>query len=269
LLAPPHDYKELAVPSSYLKWSVTQDGFIKRAVGAIYGPLDGSNSSLAGQNIWMPSQHTSWWPQINYTDYKSSLHGMYGRAVHLAAFHSGENRGFTMSAIAAGQGSGTLNPTATDMNLTFVLVRLAEGGGEGGGTNGYRYWRAGDTGPAVALANGGMFYGALLQSELDSPFAPPPVGASGGSNSSRNRDSGGGSGSRTPAMQVVLNYGTEGQRLVAMAHTAIGDTLANYVGDQPNYGDGSAYWSIHQNDNGSLPLITFALGAVLGCTSCV
>ena len=37
VLAPPHDYKLLGLPSSYHKWSCTQDGYIKRATTAIYG----------------------------------------------------------------------------------------------------------------------------------------------------------------------------------------------------------------------------------------
>ena len=32
-------------PDAYCKWSVTQDGFIKKADGAIYGPLDASDSA--------------------------------------------------------------------------------------------------------------------------------------------------------------------------------------------------------------------------------
>jgi hypothetical protein len=39
---------------------------------------------------------------------------------------------------------------------------------------------------------------------------------------------------------VKLNYGPEGQRIVDMAHNAVGDTLATFVGDFPNYGDGAA-----------------------------
>ena len=32
-------------PDAYSKWSVTQDGFIKKADSAIYGPLDASDSA--------------------------------------------------------------------------------------------------------------------------------------------------------------------------------------------------------------------------------
>ena len=65
------------------------------------------------------------------------------------------------------------------------------------------------------------------------------------------------------AMQVQLNYGPEGQRIVDMAHNAVGDTLATFIKDFPNYGDGAAYWSVNRNDNGSLPLTTFALDRAL------
>ena len=86
----------------------------------------------------------------------------------------------------------------------------------------------------------------------------PHVGAGGGSaRGGRGKKHRGAETSPTVgAMQVELNYGPEGQRLVNMAHAAVGDVLDNYVADFPNYGDGSAYWSINANDNGTLPLIT-------------
>ena len=218
------------------------------------GPLDGSDSGKSGLNIFEPKAVTTWWPEINFTDYKAALHGRYGRAVHLAAFHRGAGRGFTMSAIAAGHGRGTVHPNAAvvEWNTTFVLVRLAEGNGSA-----YRYYKAGNgegewgVAPVEMLGDGALFYGALLQSEAGSPFSPeaPTTTTAGG----------GAGGLRQRAMQVELAYGPEGRRLVDMAHAAVGDTLDNYVGDFPNYGDGSAYWSINRNDNGSLPLITFTL----------
>ena len=41
VLTPAHDYKLLGVPSSFHKWSCTQDGYIKQATQSIYG-----------QNFW-------------------------------------------------------------------------------------------------------------------------------------------------------------------------------------------------------------------------
>ena len=123
LLAPPHDYKELGLPSAYWKWSVTQDGFIKSAVGsAIYGPLD-EHGSPGGQTGFSPAAETSWWPAVNFTDYKAAVHGSYGRAVHIGAYDRAAGRGFTMSAIAAGHGLGRVSVTNSPPSTVFWLTR--------------------------------------------------------------------------------------------------------------------------------------------------
>lgn len=44
------------------------------------------------------------------------------------------------------------------------------------------------------------------------------------------------------------------RRQVDMAKGALLSTLNNYVGNQPNYGNGATYWSYAREDNGSLPL---------------
>ena len=83
MLAPPHDYKMIGKPDAYYKWSVTQDGFIKRAEGAIYGPLDSSDSTKTGVTIFDPrtALPTGVWPtkvkplHNRFSDYKASLHG--------------------------------------------------------------------------------------------------------------------------------------------------------------------------------------------------
>ena len=75
LLAPVHDYAIVGVPSAYHQWSVTQDGFIKRAETAIYGPVDGTDSTKAGVTVFSPKSQCSWWPALNFSDYKSSLYG--------------------------------------------------------------------------------------------------------------------------------------------------------------------------------------------------
>lgn len=56
----------------------------------------------------------------------------------------------------------------------------------------------------------------------------------------------------SPAMKVELPDGD--RRQVDMAHAALLATTNNFVGDQPNYGFGSTYWSYGREDNGSLPL---------------
>lgn len=53
-------------------------------------------------------------------------------------------------------------------------------------------------------------------------------------------------------MQVELP--SSDRRQVDMANAAILATTNNFVGNQPNYGFGSTYWSYGREDNGSLPL---------------
>jgi hypothetical protein len=252
LLTPPHDYKALALPSAYHKWSVAQDGYVKAAEGRIYGPTDGSDSSKVGRVVFNPKAHAAWWPAVNFTDYKASLHGRRGRAAHVGAWHRGAGRGFSLSGAVAGAGLGSIDPAvaAGETATEWLLLRLGEAGAGGGGANAsdataYRYFRAADDGAgggAANLTDGAAFYAALLGSET------------GG---------GGGAASDGDAMGVELHYGAEGRRLVDMAHAAVEDVFGMYVGDFPNYGDGGAYWSVNRNDNGSLPLTTFALDFAL------
>jgi hypothetical protein len=250
LLAPPHDYKALALPSAYHKWSVTQDGYVKAADGRIYGPTDGADSSKVGRVVFDPKAHAAWWPAVNFTDYKASLYGRRGRAAHVGAWHSGAGRGFSLSCTAAGAGLGSIDPAvaAGESATEWLLLRLGEAGAGGGGANAnnataYRYFRAGAGGGAANLTDGAAFYAALLASETG-----------GGGGAAEDGDD---------AMGVELHYGAEGRRLVDMAHAAVEDVLGLYVGDFPNYGDGGAYWSVNRNDNGSLPLTTFALDFAL------
>jgi hypothetical protein len=130
----------------------------------------------------------------------------------------------------------------------------------------YRYFRAGNSGggaaPVLTGQDPGLFYGELLWAEEATPFraaSTPPPAASAASSAA----GGAGTDQEVGGMRVQLSYGPEGRRIVDMAHNAILDTLATFVKDFPNYGDGSAYWSINRNDNGSLPLTTFALDRAL------
>jgi hypothetical protein len=140
LLAPPHDYKRSGKPDAYFKWSVTQDGFIKRAEGAIFGPLDAADSAKAGLNVFDPrtlllpaGKGKGGWPagavqpgRNRFSDYKAALHGAYGRSVHVAAWDRATQQGFSVSALATGRGLGSIVPNPAEHNLTWVLGRIAE-----------------------------------------------------------------------------------------------------------------------------------------------
>lgn len=176
MLAPPHDYKMIGKPDAYYKWSVTQDGFIKRAEGAIYGPLDSSDSTKTGVTIFDPrtALPTGVWPtkvkplHNRFSDYKASLHGSYGRSVNVAAWDRTSQRGFSMSALAVGHGLGSIKPSAAEYNMTWVLGRIAPATGAAMNTTvEYQYFRAGNSvSGAAAVQNGqdpGLFYGELLR----------------------------------------------------------------------------------------------------------
>jgi hypothetical protein len=130
-----------------------------------------------------------------------------------------------MSALAVGHGLNLgAHVSKLEYNTTWVLGRIAATTTTPSDPVEYSYFRAGNsdapTNLPVQVADPGLFYGELLRAEQASPFRPGLEGQG--------------------SMQVKLNYGPEGQRIVDMAHNAVGDTLATFVGDFPNYGDGAA-----------------------------
>lgn len=73
-----------------------------------------------------------------------------------------------MSALAVGNGLGSIQPSAAEYNMTWVLVRIAPAiGAAVNATVGYRYFRAGNSGSGAATVQGdqdpGLFYGELLR----------------------------------------------------------------------------------------------------------
>lgn len=56
-----------------------------------------------------------------------------------------------------------------------------------------------------------------------------------------------------PTIDVTLP-GAEGARQVDTAKFGLLSAMSNFIGNQPNYGNGGTYWSIGREDNGSLPL---------------
>lgn len=66
------------------------------------------------------------------------------------------------------------------------------------------------------------------------------------------------------ALDIALEYGAEGQRLVDMSRAALVDLAGVWEGLQPNYGDGNNYWGgTNRNDRGALLLESFALDNAL------
>ena len=70
-----------------------------------------------------------------------------------------------------------------------------------------------------------------------------------------------------PAMKVEVP--AFDQRQIDMATASLLATMNNFVGNQPNYGNGATYWSYGREDNGSLPLDMLSVDeALLGWGMC-
>ena len=65
----------------------------------------------------------------------------------------------------------------------------------------------------------------------------------------------------SPAMKVEVP--ASDQRQIDMATAALLSTTNNFVGNQPNYGNGATYWSYGREDNGTLPLILLSVDEAL------
>ena len=65
----------------------------------------------------------------------------------------------------------------------------------------------------------------------------------------------------SPAMKVEVP--ASDRRQIDMANAALLSTMNNFVGNQPNYGNGATYWSYGREDNGTLPLILLSVDEAL------
>ena len=93
----------------------------------------------------------------------------------MAAWDRASRVGFSMSALAVGSGLGSIQPSAAEYNMTWVLVRIAPAMGGSAAANatvGYRYFRAGNSGSGAAALQDdqdpGLFYGELLRVSFQS-----------------------------------------------------------------------------------------------------
>ena len=304
-LVPPHDYAIVGNTGSHTKFSVAQDGRVKLANFSIYSPtLLGDNTNGTGDTgsagggpggdvlVFDPRRHLSWWPEHNYSDYKSSVLGSYTRAITLAAWDQQQQAGFTMSVVPNTRTGIETQP----YDFAELLVELQEHGSsmppqyfavrgcvtsgsvvaikaQKGGcatASGMRdcrliaYCDAPTDSTTKKLPDGALFHANLLNHYISwrEFFSPAPTKAHGDGSSGGATSGGGGGGGG--GMQLSLGHdASESSRLVDMGRGTMVVGMTTFIGPRPNYGDGVNYWSVNDKDKGSLPLESYALDHAL------
>lgn len=261
-LAPQHDYSLLSRPTPLLKFVVTPYGTIKMADQPVYEPGFPATDLGTGQVVFDPRQWTTYWPAVNYTDYKSALVGRASQVVSVQCWDDSSQKGFTQVAVAP-----TLNPIQPGPSAEGssgdgsgsgpqILIRIVDTSSPGVEQE-PTYVRAGDTdgSPARELGSGGaaLFYGSVWRAaeEVEQEL----VGSSleGGIDESQQQ------------VTAFRLPGQEGHRFVDMTRATIASSMAMFWGAWPNYGFGLDYWSVKLSRGASLPLTSLALwDATLG-----
>ena len=269
-LAPPHDYAIVGNVDSHTKFSVAQDGRVKLANFSIYSPtLEGDNTNGTGDGggggggpggdvlVFDPRRYMSWWPEQNFSDYKTSILGRYTRAVTLAAWDQQHQHGFTMTAVPnTRKGIETHPYDVAELLIELeeygkppryfavrgcvtsgsVVAANAKGGGGCASASGMADCRlmtfctAPTDSTATELPDGGALFHANLLAHCASWqafFAPAKAGSSGGG--------GGGGGG---GMQLSLGHdASESSRLLDMGRGTMVVGMTTFIGPRPNYGD--------------------------------
>lgn len=135
-LPPAHDYAIVGNINSHTKFSIAQDGRVKLANFSIYSPTLLGNVTDAGRDthfgggpmgtvlLFDPRLYLSWWPEHNFSDYKTSIVGRYTRAVTLAAWDQTQQYGFGMTVVPNTQRGIETSPYDT----AELLIELEEHG---------------------------------------------------------------------------------------------------------------------------------------------
>eukprot|EP00756_Hemistasia_phaeocysticola_P061283 Hpha_TRINITY_DN476_c0_g1::TRINITY_DN476_c0_g1_i1::g.27768::m.27768 len=244
LLTPTHDYALVAVSSMLTKFSVSMSGVVKTGNTSIYTPeLGKSDVDINGNTVFDPRRYTAYWPasvppaeqgvRLPFTDYKTARLGHHLSAYTIAAYDRTAGKGFHMSVVP-------------DYSIVGgVFIRLGDfAQGDAQAVSALQYFRVGITNTSVVTQQAGEFYAALLHhaQDIDDNIVRTKHGA----------------------LDIALEYGTEGQRLVDMSRAALVDLSGVWEGLEPNYGDGNNYWGGGgRNDKGALLLESFSLDNAL------
>eukprot|EP01052_Picozoa_sp_SAG31_P035243 SAG31_NODE_4225_length_3445_cov_1.903467_3_plen_763_part_01 len=260
LLAPSRDYTMVGNPGAHTKFSVSPDGRITCANHSIFTAMEDANitSPLV---IFDPRHHTEFWPKHNFSEYKSALVGRVSRAVSVSAWHMPAQKGFSMIAvpnthrgIETGAVGARLDPAEILLRLEDVSTDVKAAKEHRGPAKFFgvqvcglhsRYLCQNATESLRTLSPAEFYAHLLLHTRTWTDFHHPnSAGVSAG-----------------PLHLRVA--GSEGTRLVDMSRAVISSATSMFLGQRPNYGDGSVYWSVTTHDAGSLPLESFALDRAL------
>jgi hypothetical protein len=223
-LPPQRDYASFGGIDPYDKFSVSPDGRIKTADDSIYVPTDAVNETGGGVLVFDPATVIGslggQWPSTNYTFVKSALVGRFLRVIATVGYDYDSGFGFEQVAFA---------PASEPAASAYIRLRADEEGQTGA----FGYFNASSK-SATSSLDPTAFYAALFAESLlwNATFA---------------------------AATAYSLPGREGARQQDTAAATLVASMSLYIGLQPNYGDGSTYWSPQIDRGGSLPFQEIAV----------
>ena len=212
--------------ASHSKFSLALDGRIRSANFSIYSPTLLGNSTKGEEPsalLFDPRDVTAWWPEHNFSEYKSAIVGRYTRSVTVAAYDVPSAKGFSLLAVPNTRRGIDTQP----YDPSEILLRVVD---ETGAPNSSVTSYFGVESclpeectkpPSTArtrrvLGDGGAeLYAHLLAhaTTFDALFGP-----------------------ESASMRIAIPAdGTEGVRLVDMARATMAGSMANFVNLRPNY----------------------------------
>jgi len=299
LLPPSRDYAMVGNRGAHTKFSVSQDGRVKCANYSIYTPMeqaDQANGTERPLSLFDPRMHVAFWPETNFSDYKSAVIGRFSRAVSVGAWDQKAKRGFVLTAAPNTQRGFDTGEETSKGNRGYdhaeLLLRLEDVKGEvytppqyiavlsctnstdwhdeSHGWVGQSWYVTcpRDTATLRNLTEPAEFYAHLLAHTLG--WEHFHLRGSGAEAAQDVASKGLGGAGGTPLRvwledgqgDAAANFSSEGTRLVDMSRAVITSSMSLWVGEgglRPNYGDGTNYWSVGQKDRGSLPLESYAM----------
>lgn len=213
-LPPQRDYAHIGAVKPYQKYSVSPDGRVKTADGAIYTPTLEASDPGPGLMVFDPATILPW-PQTNFSVSKSALVGGHLRVVAVTSFDPATGQGFEQVAF----GPASFSPSSTFVRLRSVSAASPNPP--------FLYYTAANNTKPTTLDET-AFYESLYEEQAlwNGTFS---VAA----------------GFNVP--------GQEGARYIDTIFGPLVSGLSLFIGLTPNYGDGYYYWSPTINDGGQLP----------------
>ena len=224
-LAPQRDYAPVGAVAARDKFSISPDGRIKRADGAIYTPGAARNATQPGALRFDPADFVPW-PATNWSSLRSGLVGGYLRVVATAGFDAATGLGFEQIAFAEAA-SGA------------VLVRLRPVNAS-----------------AAAQAGAPLFFNVSARSDGGEP--PQPLGDAGAAFYAALFAEQRAWRATLAGAALVTLPGQDGARTVDALWGSLVAALSLYVGLEPNYGNGG-YWAPNSSLTSEVAPLNLAL----------